>query len=117
MAHKVIVPQKKLMSQSFLNSGTLIVSIDPVPDLDPEQESEVRTVTVQQHCSQLASRVGRALYLHRAIHTGRDTPPGTPTPGLERSQPTGHTHCFKGGERALKWKKTTVCHNVFQLLY
>jgi hypothetical protein len=25
MAHKVIVPQKKIMSQSFLNSGTLIV--------------------------------------------------------------------------------------------
>jgi hypothetical protein len=27
MAHKVIVPQKKIMSRSFLNSGTLIVSI------------------------------------------------------------------------------------------
>jgi hypothetical protein len=26
MAHKVIVPQKKIMSRSFLNSGTLIVS-------------------------------------------------------------------------------------------
>jgi hypothetical protein len=25
MAHKVIVPQKKIMSRSFLNSGTLIV--------------------------------------------------------------------------------------------
>jgi hypothetical protein len=25
MAHKVIVPQKKIWSQSFLNSGTLIV--------------------------------------------------------------------------------------------
>jgi hypothetical protein len=25
MAHKVIVPPKKIMSQSFLNSGTLIV--------------------------------------------------------------------------------------------
>jgi hypothetical protein len=25
MAHKVIVPQKKIMSLSFLNSGTLIV--------------------------------------------------------------------------------------------
>jgi hypothetical protein len=45
------------------------------------------------------------LYLHRAIHTGRDTPPGTPTPGLERSQPTGHTHCFKGGERAFKMEE------------
>jgi hypothetical protein len=26
MAHKVIVPQKKIMSLSFLNSGTLIVN-------------------------------------------------------------------------------------------
>jgi hypothetical protein len=26
MAHKVVVPQKKIMSRSFLNSGTLIVS-------------------------------------------------------------------------------------------
>ncbi len=26
MAQKVIVPQKKIMSRSFLNSGTLIVS-------------------------------------------------------------------------------------------
>jgi hypothetical protein len=25
MAHKVIVPQKKIMSRSYLNSGTLIV--------------------------------------------------------------------------------------------
>jgi hypothetical protein len=25
MAHKVIVPQKKIMARSFLNSGTLIV--------------------------------------------------------------------------------------------
>jgi hypothetical protein len=25
MAHKVIVPQKKIMSRSFLNSGALIV--------------------------------------------------------------------------------------------
>jgi hypothetical protein len=25
MAHKVIVPQKKIMSQSFLNSGTLVI--------------------------------------------------------------------------------------------
>jgi hypothetical protein len=29
MAHKVIVP-KKIMSQSFLNSGTLIVIVDPL---------------------------------------------------------------------------------------
>jgi hypothetical protein len=28
MAHKVIVPQKKIMSRSFLNSGTLIVNIE-----------------------------------------------------------------------------------------
>jgi hypothetical protein len=27
MAHKVIVPQKKIMSRSFLNSGTLIFII------------------------------------------------------------------------------------------
>jgi hypothetical protein len=27
MAHKVIVPQKKIMSRSFLNIGTLIVSM------------------------------------------------------------------------------------------
>jgi hypothetical protein len=27
MAHKVIVPQKKIMSRSFLNSGTLIVKV------------------------------------------------------------------------------------------
>jgi hypothetical protein len=27
MAHKVIVPPKKIMSRSFLNSGTLIVKI------------------------------------------------------------------------------------------
>jgi hypothetical protein len=27
MVHKVIVPQKKIMSRSFLNSGTLIVII------------------------------------------------------------------------------------------
>jgi len=27
MAHKVIVPQRKIMSRSFLNSGTLIVVI------------------------------------------------------------------------------------------
>jgi hypothetical protein len=25
MAHKVIVPQKKIMTQSFLNSGTLVI--------------------------------------------------------------------------------------------
>jgi hypothetical protein len=25
MAHKVIVPKKKIMSQSFLNSGTLVI--------------------------------------------------------------------------------------------
>ena len=25
MAHKIIVPQKKIMSQSFLNSGTLVI--------------------------------------------------------------------------------------------
>jgi hypothetical protein len=29
MAHKVIVPQKKIMSRSFLNSGTLIVKRYP----------------------------------------------------------------------------------------
>jgi hypothetical protein len=29
MAHKVIVPQKKIMSRSFLNSGTLIVIMSP----------------------------------------------------------------------------------------
>jgi hypothetical protein len=29
MAHKVIVPQKKIMSRSFLNSGTLIVILAP----------------------------------------------------------------------------------------
>ncbi len=29
MAHKVIVPQKKIMYRSFLNSGTLIVIISP----------------------------------------------------------------------------------------
>jgi hypothetical protein len=28
MAHKVIVPPKKIISRSFLNSGTLIVIID-----------------------------------------------------------------------------------------
>jgi hypothetical protein len=28
MAHNVIVPQKKIMSRSFLNSGTLIVIAD-----------------------------------------------------------------------------------------
>jgi hypothetical protein len=28
MAHKVIVPQKKIMSRSFLNSGTLIVKMN-----------------------------------------------------------------------------------------
>jgi hypothetical protein len=33
MAHKVIVPQKKVMSRSFLNSGTLIVKI-----ISPEGE-------------------------------------------------------------------------------
>jgi hypothetical protein len=27
MAHKVIVPQKKIMSRIFLNSGTLIVNV------------------------------------------------------------------------------------------
>ncbi len=27
MAHKVIVPQKKILSRSFLNSGTLIVKM------------------------------------------------------------------------------------------
>jgi hypothetical protein len=27
MSHKVIVPQKKIMSRSFLNSGTLIVTL------------------------------------------------------------------------------------------
>ncbi len=31
MAHKVIVPQKKIMSRSFLNSGTLIVIITTGP--------------------------------------------------------------------------------------
>jgi hypothetical protein len=31
MAHKVIVPQKKIMSRSFLNSGTLIVNKAPPP--------------------------------------------------------------------------------------
>ncbi len=30
MAHKVIVPQKKIMSRSFLNSGTLIVIRNPI---------------------------------------------------------------------------------------
>ena len=29
MAHKVIVPQKKIMSQSFLNSGTLVIFYVP----------------------------------------------------------------------------------------
>jgi hypothetical protein len=29
MAQKVIVPQKKIMSRSFLNSGTLIVITKP----------------------------------------------------------------------------------------
>ncbi len=33
IANKVIVPQKKIMSRSFLNSGTLIVII--WPDSDP----------------------------------------------------------------------------------
>jgi len=31
-------------------------------------------------------------FLHKAIQAGRETPPDTPTPGLERNQPTGHTH-------------------------
>ncbi len=33
MAYKVIVPQKKIMSRSFLNSGTLIVITPPLPPL------------------------------------------------------------------------------------
>jgi hypothetical protein len=34
MAHKVIVPQKKIMSRSFLNSGTLtVIMSDPVRNL------------------------------------------------------------------------------------
>jgi hypothetical protein len=35
MAHKVIAPQKKIMSRSFLNSGTLIVNKDNHLDRDP----------------------------------------------------------------------------------
>ncbi len=35
MAQKVIVPQKKIMSRSFLNSGTLIVIADPGPTTQP----------------------------------------------------------------------------------
>jgi hypothetical protein len=36
MAHKVIVPQKKIMSRSFLNSGTLIViTYLVIPGADP----------------------------------------------------------------------------------
>ncbi len=46
MAHKVIVPQK-IMSRSFLNSGTLIVTlvfqnIDPHPPLRPASVSSPR---------------------------------------------------------------------------
>jgi hypothetical protein len=32
LAHKVIVPQQKIMSRSFLNSGTLIVILLRVED-------------------------------------------------------------------------------------
>jgi hypothetical protein len=42
MAHKVIVPQKKFMSRSFLNSGTLIVNnlslLHCAPSLYPKVE-------------------------------------------------------------------------------
>jgi hypothetical protein len=46
MAHKVIVPQKKIMSRSFLNSGTLIVRIhftENLPNLAPFMEEKILT--------------------------------------------------------------------------
>jgi hypothetical protein len=36
MAHKVILPPKKIISRSFLNSGTLIVIISSPPLLSSE---------------------------------------------------------------------------------
>jgi hypothetical protein len=42
MAHKVIVPQKKIMSRSFLNSGTLIVIMRVNPFRGPLEGVEQR---------------------------------------------------------------------------
>jgi hypothetical protein len=45
MAHKVIVPQKKIMSLSFINSGTLIVIINhrlKTPPVENEMSRKTR---------------------------------------------------------------------------
>jgi hypothetical protein len=55
MAHKVIVPQKKIISRSFLNSGTLIVNT-----YIEEQERGLRRGTGGE-----GGKRG-----HRAVHTG-----------------------------------------------
>ena len=53
MAHKVIVPQKKIMSRSFLNSGTLIViylESSPMPEfIDPRFRENKHKTLVFSH--------------------------------------------------------------------
>jgi hypothetical protein len=43
MAHKVIVPQKKIMSRSFLNSGTLIVIL-AFPNYDSSELHQIGSI-------------------------------------------------------------------------
>jgi len=52
MAHKVIVPQKKIRSRSFLNSGTLIVKKETFEGLTQHTYTPVRLVfkAILQNC-------------------------------------------------------------------
>jgi hypothetical protein len=55
MAHKVIVPQKKIMSRSFLNSGTLIVIFPVLRIRDVYLGSRIRIFSIPDPGSEFFS--------------------------------------------------------------
>jgi hypothetical protein len=93
MAHKVIVLQKKIMSRSFLNSGTLIVKnthitftdsfSDHHPPWEPEQRFELGPVLQQADAALYEldpwNKLGRITRFFAVLSFGLSLPPTTPT--------------------------------------
>jgi hypothetical protein len=67
MAHKVIVPQKKIMSRSFLNSGTLIVILYGIQRRSKRSPTE--TYTCKSAFMLACTCVAFFLYIRNLIRT------------------------------------------------
>jgi hypothetical protein len=65
MVHKFIVPQKKIMSRSFLNSGTLIVTARGLRSGMPAQEERYAA----RHCFSGHMKEHNILYSARGLRS------------------------------------------------